>query len=178
MKTALLFTGIFTLIVSISHGFITEQSIFHSLLIHPLVVLLGFVLIALGLRKRDQFDKTRRNFSAMITPYVNEKLALAETACKRGNFETEFKFLEDAHVLGQQSTYLHTLVHWRMFIYGWRQRAPREMLGQCMRLVGALTKTAFGLLPTGNTGGSNVSAFKPMPISKENQAVLDKINNA
>ena len=122
--------------------------------------------------------KTNKRFRRKITPFINEKLASAERARLQGDFETEFKYLEDAHVLGQQSTYFHTLVHWRMFVFGWRQCSIKEMLGQILRMVGALTKTFFGLLPAGNTGGSNVSAFKPIPISKENQAILDKANNA
>ncbi|WP_442853191.1 DUF3703 domain-containing protein [Alteromonas sp. LOR] len=44
------------------------------------------------------------------------------------------------------------------------------------RLLGAITKTVVGLLPHGNTGGSNISAFKSMPISEQNQIVLAKIN--
>jgi len=52
MKTFLLWIGIITLAVSLSHGFITDQSIVHSLLIHPLVVLLSFLLIAIGVGER------------------------------------------------------------------------------------------------------------------------------
>ena len=37
---------------------------------------------------------------------------------------------------------------------------------------------AVGLLPEGNTGGANVSPFKPMPISQANNAILDKIKHA
>ena len=122
--------------------------------------------------------KMSTQFKSKITPFINEKLASAERARLQGDFETEFKYLEDTHVLGQQSTYFHTLVHWRMFVFEWRQRSIKEMLGQTLRLVGALTKTFCGLLPAGNTGGSNVSPFKPMPISKQNQAILDKANNA
>jgi hypothetical protein len=33
-------------------------------------------------------------------------------------------------------------------------------------------------LPEGNTGGANVSPFKPMPISQANKAILDKIKHA
>ena len=122
--------------------------------------------------------KMNTQFKRKITPFIYEKLVSADRARREGDFETQFKYLEDAHVLGQQLTYFHTLVHWRMFVFGWRQRSIKEMLGQTVRLIGALTKTAIGLLPAGNTGGSNVSAFKSMPISKENQAILDKVNNA
>ena len=49
MKTLLLWIGIITLAVSLSHGFITGQSIVHGLLLHPLVILVSFVLIAIGI---------------------------------------------------------------------------------------------------------------------------------
>ena len=59
MKTLLLWTGVITLAVSLSHGFITYPSIVHSLLLHPLVILLSFVLIAIGLGEWD-FNKTTK----------------------------------------------------------------------------------------------------------------------
>ncbi|MCV2884182.1 hypothetical protein OE749_05705 [Aestuariibacter sp. AA17] len=59
MKTLLLWTGVITLAVSLSHGFITDQSIVHSLLLHPLIILLSFVFIAIGLGEWD-FNKTTK----------------------------------------------------------------------------------------------------------------------
>jgi hypothetical protein len=38
------------------------------------------------------------------------------------------------------------------------------LLGQVYRFFGAALLTAIGTIPTGNTGGSNVSAFRKMPI--------------
>jgi hypothetical protein len=53
-----------------------------------------------------------------------------------------------------------------------RRRDPREIVGQVFRIVGAATKTAIGLIPTGNTGGSNVSPFKRMPIPEDLADIL------
>ena len=53
-----------------------------------------------------------------------------------------------------------------------RQRNIQEVAGQIFRVFGALTKTIFGLIPSGNTGGSNVSPFKKMPVSPELQAII------
>ena len=58
------------------------------------------------------------------------------------------------------------------------RRDLKEIFGQIFRMLGALTKTPIGLLPEGNTGGANVSPFKPMSISPENKAILEKIRNA
>jgi hypothetical protein len=54
-----------------------------------------------------------------------------------------------------------------MLCWAWRRRDPRELFGQSFRLIGAATKTFVGLVPNGNTGGANVSAFQPMPIDPE-----------
>jgi hypothetical protein len=54
-----------------------------------------------------------------------------------------------------------------MFVWALKERKLKELLGQVMRIFGAATKTAIGLVPEGNTGGANVSPFKVMPISTE-----------
>jgi hypothetical protein len=63
-------------------------------------------------------------------------------------------------------------VHLHMLQWGIRHRRPREVLGQVLRLLGAATKTAIGLVPEGNTGGANVSALKPMPIPQDLSAII------
>ena len=98
--------------------------------------------------------------------------------CEYFNEETEFKALEDAHVIGQHSTFHHTRVHYEMLKFGLKRKDTKEVFGQLFRLIGAVTKTAIGLLPEGNTGGANVSPFKPMPISQANKAILDEIKHA
>lgn len=75
-----------------------------------------------------------------------------------------FRRLERAHVLSQTSTRDHVRVHWHMLLWGLRQRDAKEIAGQILRIAGAASKTAFGLVPIGNTGGANVSPLKPMPV--------------
>lgn len=67
-------------------------------------------------------------------------------------------------MLGQGSTVQHVRVHLRMLMWGLRRHDPREVGGQVFRVIGAATKTWAGLVPAGNTGGSNVSAFKSITI--------------
>lgn len=102
-------------------------------------------------------------FASRIRPHVDQELAAAQSA---GGPDSAFHHLERAHVLGQSSTVQHVRVHARMLLWGLRQRKPREVLGQLMRIVGAATKTVFWV-PVGNTGGANVSAFRPMPIPSD-----------
>lgn len=113
-------------------------------------------------------------FGRRIRPHVDAELREAGEAEARGDASTAFAHLERAHVLGQASTLQHVRVHWRMLRFGMRRRDTRECLGQLLRIGGAATKTAFGLVPDGNTGGSNLSPFRRMPIAPELEARIDQ----
>lgn len=114
------------------------------------------------------------DFSRRIRPFVDAELARAREARQRQQPDQEFSHLEQAHVLGQSSTWQHVRVHSLMLAWSLRQRDLREGLGQVMRILGAATKTAFGWVPTGNTGGANVSPFRSMPITPEQAALIDQ----
>jgi len=111
-------------------------------------------------------------FSKNITRFVKAELALATRAKESGNISTEFRHLENAHVIGQESTYWHVTVHALMLRWAIRNSQPKECFGQTFRILGAATKTAIGLVPEGNTGGANVSPFRVMPIKPEHQMVI------
>jgi hypothetical protein len=110
------------------------------------------------------------SFADDIRPYVDAELRAADL-----DGPDAFRHLERAHVLGQSSTREHVRVHWRMFRWALRHGDSREALGQVPRLIGAATKTFIGLVPTGNTGGSNVSAVKPMPVDPELAAIIERV---
>ncbi len=109
------------------------------------------------------------SFADNIRPYVEAEMRAAAADPVNG-----FLHLERAHVLGQASTREHVRVHWRMLRWAWRHRDAREFLGQLMRIVGAATKTFIGWVPSGNTGGANVSAIRPMPLDPELAAIIEK----
>lgn len=114
------------------------------------------------------------SFNRNIRPYVDAELRAAAEAETRGESTLAFRYLERAHILGQASTRQHVRVHWRMLLWGWRRRNMRECAGQIFRIFGAATMTVFGLVPPGNTGGSNVSPFKPMPAPPELAAIISQ----
>lgn len=62
-----------------------------------------------------------------------------------------------------------------MFMWALRSKAPRETFGQLIRMVGAATKTAIGRVSSGNTGGSNASPFKSMPVPQELDAIIASV---
>jgi len=109
-----------------------------------------------------------------MAPYVQFELKAADLFEQRRDFQAAFRHLERAHVLSQNWTLQHVLVHWRMFVWGVRRHDWREIAGQAFRIVGAAAKTGFGLVPRGNTGGANVSPFRAMPIPEDLVAVLAK----
>ena len=118
------------------------------------------------------------SFSKNITQFVICELELAAQAKDSGNIAAEFQCLENAHVLGQESTYWHVKVHILMFMWACRNFKPKELLGQAFRIVGAVTKTVFGLVPQGNTGGANVSPFKAMPVKPKYEAIINSAKSS
>jgi hypothetical protein len=117
-----------------------------------------------------------KHFYQNIKPHVESELTLAKQARKKRDGKVEFSHLENAHVLGQASSLLHTKVHFLMLFWAVRQVNVKEGLGQIMRIVGAATKTAVGLVPSGNTGGTNISPFKVLPVSPKLATILAKAN--
>jgi len=112
------------------------------------------------------------SFRSRIKPFVDAEISASIAHRKEGNHRAEFAHLERAHVLGQAATIEHVRAHYLMLLWSIRQHSAKEFFGQIFRIVGAATKTAFGWVPTGNTGGANVSPFKPMAIPDDLQAIL------
>ena len=117
-------------------------------------------------------------YNQIIKPHIDAKPLIYLDAQSNLNESKAFSALEDAHVIGQHSTYYHCLIHYKMMLLGLKNGDWQAVLGQVIRIIGAATKTAIGLVPKGNTGGTNISPFKRLPISVENQAILDEINRA
>ena len=115
--------------------------------------------------------------SEEIKQYIDAEVLKAEKCVAENDLDTAFHHLERSHILGQSITYEHTRVHWLMLKIGWKRKDLREIFGQCFRIIGASTKTPFGIYPTGNTGGANVSPFKPMPIAEDLQVILKQVKN-
>ena len=112
-------------------------------------------------------------FARRIRSSVRFELDAASRADARGEAELAFRHLERAHVLGQAATVEHVRVHGRMFLWATRHRKAGEALGQLWRLLAAALKTGFGWVPKGNTGGTNVSGLRRMPVAPDLQRILD-----
>ena len=119
-----------------------------------------------------------RHFSDNIAPFVKSELQVAHLNTLADESKKAFKHLENAHILGQESTYWHVTVHYQMLLWAFRNNEIKEILGQLIRIVGAATKTAVGLIPQGNTGGTNVSPFKTMPINERLSRIIQQAKHS
>jgi len=104
--------------------------------------------------------------------FENE-IARAKEFLARGDLETGFAHIERAHVIGQAFVVPHARSHWLMLEVELRRRRPMAAFGQVIRIALGVLGSAVGLVPVGNTGGSNVSMFKRMPIAPELQNIMD-----
>ena len=140
---------------------------------------LGFDIVAgaylaLLLATKRLRAKSHPGFGALIRPEVDAELGAARTARDPA---VSFHHLERAHVLGQASTIEHVRVHVHMLVWSLRHRKPSEVVGQAVRIAGAAALTTIGLIPHGNTGGSNVSPFRPMPVPEDLAAMIAKASH-
>ena len=97
---------------------------------------------------------------------------LATAARAAGDAAAEWRHLERAHILSQPNIRLHLATHVTL-AFALRKRNGREIGGQLVRLLLAAPGSATGKYPRGNTGGANVSAFRPMPVPADLAPLLD-----
>jgi hypothetical protein len=98
----------------------------------------------------------------------------AKRLYREGRLDQAFKHLDTAHVLGQRHVVPHVRSHWLMLKIGLRRRSASEVFGQAVRIgLGALG-SAVGVVPVGNTGGTNISMFKRLPVALDIARILSE----
>lgn len=103
----------------------------------------------------------------------DREIALGQELVASENLERAFKHLERAHVLGQMFVGPHSKAHWLMLRLELRRRRIGAVFGQAVRLfLGAIGSTV-GVVPVGNTGGTDISMFRRLPIAPELQELID-----
>lgn len=102
---------------------------------------------------------------------MTQAIALIEA----GDIDGGFVHLERAHVIGQAHVIPHVQAHWHMLrVYMIRGRAFAAF-GQAIRIAFGALGSAVGVVPTGNTGGSDIGMFRRMPIDPDLQAIFDEM---
>lgn len=102
------------------------------------------------------------------------EMAIADRLIRSGRLDLAFCHLERAHVLGQRWVLPHVRSHWRMMEIGVRRWSPWQVWGQAVRIVLGALGSAVGVVPHGNTGGTNLSMFKRLPIAEDLAALMQQ----
>ena len=109
---------------------------------------------------------------ALKQEFYNQ-LKLGKLTLQQKKYQISFYHLENAHILGQKHLYRHTVSHYWMLIWAINSKNNKETFGQLLRVLAAILFTLIWV-PKGNTGGSDISPIKPIPIRKELQKYFTK----
>jgi hypothetical protein len=113
-----------------------------------------------------------------VTPALKEaferEMAEAQRLYRTGRLDQAFNHLETAHVLGQRHVMTHVRTHWLMLKIGLRRRSVPEVFGQAARIILGALGSAVGVVPIGNTGGTDISMFKRLPIAPDIAHIVDE----
>jgi hypothetical protein len=118
-----------------------------------------------------------RTNERLIQAWTDEREA-ARAARGRGDLAGEWAHLERAHILSQPLVVPHIRTHLAMVSCGARRHDRREVAGQLLRLLLAGPGSITGRYPVGNTGGADVSPFRPMPIPEDLRAILEGLDTS
>jgi hypothetical protein len=109
----------------------------------------------------------------LLKTEFHKQLNLGKAALKNSDYKKAFHHFENAHILGQQHVGRHTISHYWMFVLGIKTKNSKEIVGQVFRIIASILFTLIWV-PLGNTGGTNISPIKPIPIRKELQRYFSK----
>ncbi|NMM49958.1 DUF3703 domain-containing protein [Flammeovirgaceae bacterium KN852] len=109
-----------------------------------------------------------------LIPYFEKEITLYTALKAENKLQEAWTHLENAHVIGQAYPWQHTYAHWKMLEFGFYIKDTKEIIGQLPRLFVGGVKSFVRIIPTGNTGGANISPLKKLPIKKE---IIDTFNS-
>ncbi|MEY4594258.1 MAG: hypothetical protein RIQ47_668 [Bacteroidota bacterium] len=118
--------------------------------------------------------KIHTSMPEKLKPFFSKELENAKIYFLNHDYRTSWHHLERAHILGQPYPYHHTLVHWKMLLFGIKIKDIREIIGQIPRLLIGGVKSFVGEVPVGNTGGVNVSPLKRMEIPGDLKNIIEE----
>jgi hypothetical protein len=132
--------------------------------------------VASGGGARERFVSMAARGEEVMNPVqcaaFNGEIAQAKRLIASGDLNAAFAHLERAHVVGQAYVRPHVTAHGLMLQVELRRRRPAAVLGQAIRIVLGALGSAVGIVPTGNTGGTDISMFKRLPVETELQNII------
>lgn len=102
------------------------------------------------------------------------EMAAARRAYRARAYGSAMRHLETAHVMGQRYAAPHVAAHYWMLKIGVRRRSPRQAWGQLLRIVLGAIGSAAGIVPDGNTGGTDIGMFRRLPVDPAIRRFLDQ----
>lgn len=108
----------------------------------------------------------------------DNEIVMAKELLASDQLDASFAHLERAHIIGQTFVLPHATSHWLMLKVEFRRRRVVAAFGQIVRIVLGMLGSAVGLVPIGNTGGTNISMFKRLPIEPDVQNIIDGISHS
>lgn len=100
------------------------------------------------------------------------EMAAAERLIQAGRLNRAMRHLERAHVIGQSYVRPHVRSHWSMFRIAVKRNSLADGLGQAVRIILGAFGSAIGVVPIGNTGGTDISMFARVPVDPEIAALI------
>ena len=102
-----------------------------------------------------------------------KEITLARGLMRRKEHDEAFVHLERGSCPRPAERARHVLSHWLMLTVAVHRREPAAILGQAARIVLGAVGSIVGSVPTGNTGGTNISMFKHLPIDPELLKIME-----
>lgn len=131
-----------------------------------------------NIRYVREIRKNVKKMNSVQRAAFDEELGQAEQRIASGQLDRAFAHLERAHVIGQTFVWPHARSHWLMCQVELRRRRGAAAFGQVLRIVLGMLGSAVGIVPVGNTGGTNISMFQRLPIDPGLQSVIDGCSSA
>ncbi len=97
----------------------------------------------------------------------NQEITDSQFLFYENDILSSWEKLERAHIIGQPWAVEHTYSHWKMLLFAFKIKNPKEIIGQLPRLFIGGIKSYVGEIPTGNTGGANIHPLKKLPIPED-----------
>lgn len=111
---------------------------------------------------------------AELKQAYQHEMRSARQAYRAGAMPSAMAHLELAHVLGQRHVGPHVATHWWMLKIAFRRRSLPQAWGQLLRIVLGALGSSVGIVPIGNTGGTDLGMFKRLPIDPALRRLLEK----
>ncbi|MFT6631321.1 MAG: hypothetical protein ACJAS4_001270 [Bacteriovoracaceae bacterium] len=108
----------------------------------------------------------------ILKSYYQKEINSGEKFYLAGDFKEAFLHFERAHILGQSYIIPHTISHLWMLKIGIKNSDFKEIFGQILRIPLGILGSAVGIIPVGNTGGSNVSVTARMELPSDLLEIL------